>query len=49
MTNDEKRDRKLRETFEQCLSGIDTLPSRRAEIAQKLADAPARTGRIVSG
>lgn len=46
MTNDEKRDRKLRETFEQCLSGIDTLPSQRAEISKKLADAPARTGRI---
>lgn len=46
MMNEEKRDRKLRETFEQCLSGIDTLPSQRAEIAQKLADAPARTGRI---
>ena len=46
MTNDEKRDRKLRETFEQCLSGIDTLPSQRAEITKKLADAPARTGRI---
>ena len=46
MTNDEKRDRKLRETFEQCLSGIDTLPSQRAEIAKRLADAPAHTGRI---
>ena len=46
MTNDEKRDRKLRETFEQCLSGIDTLPSQRAEITKKLSEAPAHTGRI---
>ncbi len=46
MTNDEKRDRKLRETFEQCLSGIDTLPSQRAEITRKLSEAPAHTGRI---
>ena len=46
MMNDEKRDRKLRETFEQCLSGIDTLPSQRAEISRKLSEAPADTGRI---
>lgn len=46
MANDEKRDRKLRETFEQCLSGIDTLPSQRAEITKKLAEAPSGTGRI---
>ncbi|MBQ6061586.1 MAG: hypothetical protein IJL36_09115, partial [Clostridia bacterium] len=46
MMNDEKRDRKLRETFEQCLSGIDTLPSQRAKISKKISEAPAGTGRI---
>ena len=38
MKNEEKRDQLIRETFEQCLSGIDALPSQRTDILRKTED-----------
>ena len=37
---EEKRDQLIRETFDQCLSGIDGLPSARPEIIRKLKEQP---------
>ena len=36
MNHEEKRDQMIRETFDRCLSGIDTLPSKRPEILRKM-------------
>ena len=38
MKNEEKRDQLIRETFDQCLSGIDNLPSKRTDILRKTED-----------
>ena len=39
--NHEKRDQMIRDTLDQCLSGIDSLPSQRQEILQKVRQKPA--------
>ena len=36
MMNEEKRDQMIRETFDQCLSGIDLQPSVLPEIERKI-------------
>ena len=36
MKNEEKRDQMIRETFDQCLSGIDLQPSVLPEIERKI-------------
>ena len=38
MKNEEKRDQLIRETFDQCLDGIDNLPSNRTDILRKTED-----------
>ena len=38
MKNEEKRDQLIRETFDQCLSEIDNLPSKRTDILRKTED-----------
>ena len=40
--NEEKRDQLIRETFDQCLSGIDEFPSARAEILSKAKARPTK-------
>ncbi|MBR6442793.1 MAG: DUF4179 domain-containing protein [Clostridia bacterium] len=40
--NEEKRDQLIRETFDQCLSGIDEFPSARAEILSKAKQRPTK-------
>ena len=43
MKNNENRDQMIRETFDQCLSGIDELPSLRPDILRKAGtQSPAR-------
>ena len=39
--NHEKRDQMIRDTLDQCLSGIDSLPSQRQEILRKVRQKPA--------
>ena len=40
--NEEKRDQLIRETFDQCLSGIDEFPSARSEILSKAKQRPTK-------
>ncbi len=40
--NEEKRDQLIRETFDQCLSGINEFPSARAEILSKAKQRPTK-------
>ena len=44
--NEKQRDQLIRETLDQCLSGIDTMPSMRPMVAKQLEEGPKAKKRI---